>query len=92
MKLHFSSTSRQLAIFTGEETITDATSTTSREALLKMENSMKLDLMRNLGSNYASKIVSIERLVDQWEMLQSVVIGDKHSRLERVKQILFRMK
>ena len=55
MKLHFSSTTKRKAIFTGEETFEDSITASRKEAFLKLENSMKLDLMRNLGSSYASK-------------------------------------
>ena len=92
MNLHFTSSTQRKDIFLGNKRFEDQDSENKRAAFLKLERRMKLGLMRSLGSNYASRIVSIERLAEQWEMLQSVVIGDKHSRLERVKQNLFRMK
>ena len=92
MKLHFTTTKAKADIFHGVEKLENIPNAGTREKFLKLERSMKIDLMRSLGVNYASKLVSIERFLDQWEMLQSIVIGDKHSRLERVKQNLFRMK
>ena len=82
MTLHYKSDSETEKIFSGTVGYNARANRTEKEEFLRLENRMKLDLLRSVSSKFGNKLIVLDRWMDQWKLVEKLALGDKAAQLQ----------